>query len=288
MRKDIYLPALALAGGGIGFLLRRWQLNAALDLDTNLFLSIHPSTLALLAFTAGMTLLFLLLSRGGRPKKQGAEWLFCPNAGYMSIMTAAALLLLASALLGALDCADSFVLWRFNRSAPLPVMDVLCVILSLPAAWAVLMLGRSNYRCTVPAGNRELSTLPAYAALPWLVSTYQDHSREPQLMRFVFQILAIVLLLLALYLTAALFQGKARPNLLVFCSLTGIYLGLLSLADISSRGDLLRQCGFILIVFGNLCAMLSNLFAPARLARAVARQISPTEETSAPDAAGDE
>ena len=37
MRKDIALPVLALAGGGACLALRRWQLAAALDPETELF-----------------------------------------------------------------------------------------------------------------------------------------------------------------------------------------------------------------------------------------------------------
>ena len=37
MRKDIFLPVLALAGGAVGFLLRLWQYASAYDPATELF-----------------------------------------------------------------------------------------------------------------------------------------------------------------------------------------------------------------------------------------------------------
>ena len=34
MRKEILLPAVAVAGGGAGFVLRRWELATAFEADT--------------------------------------------------------------------------------------------------------------------------------------------------------------------------------------------------------------------------------------------------------------
>ena len=52
MRKNIILPALAVAGGAAGFLLRRWQLASAYQPDTGLFVHGAPATGALLGLTA--------------------------------------------------------------------------------------------------------------------------------------------------------------------------------------------------------------------------------------------
>ena len=51
MRKDIALPVLALAGGGACLALRRWQLAAALDPETELFRSV-PATPVLIGVLA--------------------------------------------------------------------------------------------------------------------------------------------------------------------------------------------------------------------------------------------
>ena len=48
MRKDIYLPVLALAGGIGGFFLRRWQLASAYLPEAGLFVHGAPATYALL------------------------------------------------------------------------------------------------------------------------------------------------------------------------------------------------------------------------------------------------
>ena len=54
MRKDIILPALALAGGGAGFLLRLWQYASAYDPASQLFDTGAPASLALVAWAVVM------------------------------------------------------------------------------------------------------------------------------------------------------------------------------------------------------------------------------------------
>ena len=65
MRKDIFLPVLALAGGAVGFLLRLWQYASAYDPATELFAHGAPASLALVVWTVLMGALALPLGRGG-------------------------------------------------------------------------------------------------------------------------------------------------------------------------------------------------------------------------------
>ena len=59
MRKDIFLPVLALAGGAVGFLLRLWQYASAYDPSTELFAHGAPASLALVVWTVLMGALAL-------------------------------------------------------------------------------------------------------------------------------------------------------------------------------------------------------------------------------------
>ena len=54
MRKEILLPAVAVAGGGVGFVLRRWELATAFESDTGLPIPGAPATLALIALSVAM------------------------------------------------------------------------------------------------------------------------------------------------------------------------------------------------------------------------------------------
>ena len=97
MRKDIILPALALAGGGAGFLLRLWQYASAYDPASQLFDTGAPASLALVAWAVVMGALALLLGRGGAPLEKPEESFLCPSTGYMTVMTAAGMCFLLSA-----------------------------------------------------------------------------------------------------------------------------------------------------------------------------------------------
>ena len=55
-----------------------------------------------------------------------------------------------------------------------------------------MILGRGHYRGGLPACYPGLTTLPGYAALPWLVGIYQEYSRDPVVLRFADMILAVV------------------------------------------------------------------------------------------------
>ena len=104
MRKDIFLPALAVAGGAAGFFLRRWQLASAYLPETGLFLRGAPSTYALAGLFALLALALLLLLR---EKREGLEDFLpafgSPDVGQMTVFAAAWVLLLAAGGLGMQD-----------------------------------------------------------------------------------------------------------------------------------------------------------------------------------------
>ena len=78
--------------------------------------------------------------------------------------------LLAAAALGTLGFFRAFQLWRDGLGQGLPVMELLAAVLCIPSAAALMILGRGHYRGGLPACYPGLTTLPGYAALPWLVT----------------------------------------------------------------------------------------------------------------------
>ena len=97
MRKNIILPALAVAGGAAGFLLRRWQLASAYQPDTGLFVHGAPATGALLGLTALLMVVFLVLVCKRREGLDDFLPAFgSPSVGQMTVLAAAGLLLFAA------------------------------------------------------------------------------------------------------------------------------------------------------------------------------------------------
>ena len=101
MRKEILLPAVAVAGGGAGFVLRRWELATAFEADTGLPIPGAPATLALIALSVAMAAVLALLCRGKYPSFTGYDEAFQAkgNTLYATAMVLSAFLLLGAAVL---------------------------------------------------------------------------------------------------------------------------------------------------------------------------------------------
>ena len=101
MRKEILLPAVAVAGGGAGFVLRRWELATAFEADTGLPIPGTPATLALIALSVAMAAVLALLCRGKYPSFTGYDEAFQAkgNTLYATAMVLSAFLLLGAAVL---------------------------------------------------------------------------------------------------------------------------------------------------------------------------------------------
>lgn len=262
MRKDILLPALAIAGGGAGFALRCWQLASAFDGETQLFRPGSAATLALLGVLAALAVLLAVLVRGGKIAASYSQVFFCPSAGYMTLMAAGSFLMLAAAALGILEGLWQLRLWREELGVPLPAMLLVTAVLCVPGGVAGLMLGRGNYRGTLPEAYPLLTTLPVYAVLPWVVGLYQDNSRQPELMLFVITLAAAVSTALGLYGAASFAFERPRPRMCLYFSLMGVTLLLTCLADRPSRFFVVMDLACVLLLLAQSYALLRAVFGP--------------------------
>lgn len=235
MRKDIALPVLAAAGGAAGFFLRRWQLAAAYDPGTGLFAHGAPATFALLTLFVLLALAFLLLTRRG---KEGADDFLpafgCPGAGQMTALAAACFLMFAAGGLGLLEGVRGLRLWQADPSAyqmSVPGSRLLAGGLCILAGFGILLMGRMAYRGELNGAACFLAPFPALAGLVWLFSTHLEYGTEPVLMKYGVQLFAALALTLAHYYAAGFLYGRPRPRRTLFFGLTGVALGITSLAD---------------------------------------------------------
>lgn len=282
MRKDIALPALALAGGVAGFLLRRWQLASAYVPETGLFVHGAPATWALLGLTGLLALAFALLVRGdGEGPEDFLPAFGCPEAGQMTVLTAAGLLMLLSGALGLKNGLTELQLWR---SAPelypmaSPGSQLLASALCLPAGLGVLLMGRAAYRNELDTAACRLASFPALAGLVWLFAAHLKHGVEPVLMKYGFELFAVLLLTLAHYYIAAFLYGRPRRRRTAFLALMGAAMGILSLAD---RPDLFTAAATLAFSLSALVfarALLRNTFGPPWPKRLERRMPPPEEE----------
>lgn len=262
MRKDIALPALALAGGAAGFFLRRWHLASAYQPETGLFVHGAPAAYALLGLTALLTALFLLLLREQREGLDDFLPAFgSPGTGQMTMFAAAWILLFAAGGFGMMDGFKALRLWRASPGAyqlSLPASQLLTGALCVLAGFGVLFMGRMAYRGTLGDQECALAPFPALAALVWLFSTHLKHGTEPVLMKYVFTLFAALLLTLAHYYAAGFLYGKPRPRRTAFCALMGTAAGIVSLADRPDLFTAAATAGFALSALALARALLGG------------------------------
>ena len=265
MRKDLILPALPLAGGAAGFLLRLWQYASAYHPDSQLFDAGAPASLALLAWAALMGVLALVLGRGGKDGEKPEEALLCPSTGYMTVMTAGGMCFLLAAAAGVPELLQQIEAWQLDpKHNMLPAAFGLSLLFCLLGAVGALTAGRNNYRGITGLHTRTPAALTAYAAMPWLMTLYQEDSRDPVMIRVFLPILGAVFLLLALYQQAAFSFRRSHPHRFIFFAVMGISLGLASLADRPGLFQIVSTFAFVLCTLGALIALTQNRFAPHR------------------------
>ena len=262
MRNDIVLPILALAGGAAGFLLRWWQLASAYLPETGLFLRGAPSTYALAGLFALLALALLLLLR---EKREGLEDFLpafgSPDVGQMTVFAAAWVLLLAAGGLGMQDGFRGLRLWKGNPELyqlSIPASQLLAGGLFVLAGFGVLSMGRMAYRGELNSVGCRLASFPALAGLVWLFATHLKHGTEPVLMKYGFGLFAALLLTLAHYCVAGFLYGKPRPRGTLFFALTGVALGITSLADGPDLFTAAATAAFSLSALGFARALLAG------------------------------
>ena len=262
MRKDIFLPILAVAGGAAGFALRMWQTASAFDGSTMLFRKGEPSTLVLIAAMLLVAAVTAVLVQGGTPVKDYRKGFYCPCAGYMTLMTAGAFLILACTALGLREFMTQLALWKVGATLNLPVMLGLTAVLCVPAAVCVLMLGKGNYRNKLPGCYPVLVMMPAYLLLPWIVAQYQENSRQPETLIFVFGLMGLLLMELGFYFAAGFHFERIHPRMCLFCSVMGVVLTITALADRPSLFAIVLSMGCVLLLLAQIYALARSVFGP--------------------------
>ena len=260
MRKDVVLPALALAGGGAGAVLRYWQINTSLDMERMVFRGNTPATLVLLALLVVLSALFAVLIRGGSAHSSYPDSFFCPSAGYMTLMAAGGFLLLASAALGFLEGLEQLRAWQAGWSMSFPVMLLLTAVLCAAGGLAILLLGKGNYRGNLSSVYPLLVVLPAYAVLPWTVWVYQENSRQPDPMFYIFGLLGVICAVLGLYFAACFAFQQPSTKRCLFFSLMGVVLLLTSLGDRPTLFQIAMSTAVTVVLLAQSYALLGNVF----------------------------
>lgn len=290
MRKEIVLPSLAVGGGIVGLLLRRWELATAFEADTGLVTPNMPSTWALILWSAVLAVAFILLCRGKhRPFPGGYDAAFAAkgNTVYVTAMVLSAFLLLASAVLNYMGIPAAYqeavAAARAGNAQGTPLFNVLpraiLGLLSAIAFFCVLSTGKNNYR---GEGRGKFSfplLAPAYMGCIWLIAAYQVRAGDPVRQDYIYELFAIIASLLGLYFTAGFSFERAKVFRSSLFSLLGVYFSLVTLADGHELYVVLLYGFCILNLTANVTALLANDARP----EPKARRTRPGEELTTED-----
>ena len=271
MKKEIYLPLAAWLCGLAGFGLRRWELAAAYSAELGL-MERHPATWLLWALAAVLLVGVSVLCRG-MGKKPAEQWFCAPVSGYLMLCVCAGLVLVMAGGVSLWEQMNAYVPNLLGRAA------AVCCVLGGAGA---LVFTRRVYRG--PWSDR--APLPimftCLGAVLWLICLYQTHARQPVTALFVWQILAAVALVLALYglVTMAMEKGSAARTC-VAC-LMSIALIPVALADRSSLSATLMWIFALVYLTAQSYMLLRGAFGlpwPERMPQGADDEDEDTEQT---------
>lgn len=264
MRKEIVLPAAAIAGGAAGFFLRRWELLSAFEPDSGLSIPGMPATWALIALSAAVITLLALLCRGtGKDYYGGYDRAFCAkgNTLYMAAMVASAFLMVIPGVLLLLQVPGLYQEASLQTRG-LPMLSLLpmalLALLCLASAWSIFQLGKNNYRGEGRGKYSSSLLIPSYAACMWLAVAYQSCNGDPVILDYVYQLLAIIAVVLGTYFTAGFGFERAKVFFSAFFSLAALYFILVTLADTHEPAFLLLYAAFFLYFAASAAVLLYN------------------------------
>lgn len=277
MRKEILLPALAVGGGAAGFFLRRWELNTAFEADTGLHIPGAPASVVLICILVALAVAFALLSldrRRAAPGGYTGAFGAVGNTVWAVVMTAGALLLLCGAVLDLLGLpevyAEAVIDAQVTHTNPFFAIlaRLLLGALALLSFPAVLLTVKRGYR----GGDEERYSgallFPAYTCCVWLIEAYQLRASDPVVLDYIYELLAIMAAMLALYFIAGFSFGKGKSVPASVFSALAVALSLTTMADDHPIYVRLLYGFVILYLTAHLAALHHNLhLRPTRAER---------------------
>ena len=273
MRKEILLPAVAIAGGAAGFALRRWELATAFEADTGLPIDGAPATMALIVLSVVMAVVLALLCRGKYPAFTGYDQAFQAkgNTAYATAGILSAFLLLAAAAL---------LVYEFLQAGPDRVYtNLLVAALALVSGFCVMGAVQNNFKGLGKGKLNFTLLLPAYTCCVWLIAAYQVRAGDPVRLDYVFELFAIIATLLGLYFHAAFAFTRGRPFWALFFALLGVYFSITTLADGHEWGFTLLYAFAVVYLTVSAVTLLRNAAGPVPPAPAESDTNDTTEGT---------
>ena len=254
MRKALILPAVAVFGGLIGLVVRQRFLVQAFEPDTGLPVGGVPVTYAMWAvalITAGA---IVALSLG---KHRTFEKAYTSAFGRGSMIQTSCTLAAAGLFLAAgffnIEAFVSSPVNAFTMARTVSVVRPILGVICLGAAASIWFVTQEMKSFKQAASIWTL--MPGFASCLWVMANYQNWAQDPNLEKYLFSLLAILLSMVGCYCIPTFAFGKGQVTLtLIVCLLAGAF-GIMVLGD----GLPLMDTALILAMVFYLVSMASVL-----------------------------
>lgn len=277
MQKNMLPPILAVAGGAVGFGLRKWQLATGFEPETGLAIPGAPAALGLAVWSVLLAAAVIALCWG---KKEQLPWdqAFAPgrrNSLFLTavLLSAALLLVSAGAEIYAFlhPSADPSFSAVYTDSVVARVASMLLpplrIRLCLGGLPAIFLWSQEIYN-SGEKGKESLCLLALCLLFcVWLISDYQTRAADPVTQDYLYEVFAIVCSLLGLYYITGYSFQTGKPRRALFFCLMGAYFSLVTLADRHSMADLFRFGFSVLFLTAHAVLILSDPPGGKRLAK---------------------
>ena len=108
---------------------------------------------------------------------------------------------------------------------------ILVAVLAAVSFFCVMQTAQNNLRGLNKGRYNFILLMPAYTCCVWLIAAYQVRAGDPVQLDYIYELFAIIAVLLGLYFNAGFSFERGKPFRAVLFSLLGVYFSLVTLAD---------------------------------------------------------
>lgn len=253
MDKKRILPALALIGGATGFGLRKIELATVFVAETGLPQKGAAVSIALIALSVVMGLLFFLLSPSSDTLKDSnyhQAFGGCQNGLYV---VGGVVAVFATLIAGVL------LIYGGVSTQPLVLTQLILGVGCVAAAPFQFSVIKANTTQGKEQGYVGALLAPAFVTCLWLIVSYQSQAANPVVLDYIYGLLAIICLLIGLYQMAGFSFEKPKVKGMCVFSLFGVHCTFITMADAHELWEYALLGGMALFLLVHTGVLLANI-----------------------------
>ena len=262
MKKGFLLSLTTLLAGVGGAVLRRLEWNTGFEPETGLAIAGNRPLLGLLLLSALLGIGLILALRTGKAPANGSGTVVRPRS--FVCLAATGIAALALAVGGVLAAIDA------QTQAPPQTARMIWGLCAVVTAGFLLWTAVGPFVEKTPGKYRFRLLVPAFFCCYWLILAYEAHSANPVILQYMFQLFAVICILLSFYFIAGFDFGRAKVRSAAFFGYWGCFFTGVTLMDPHTPGIFLIHAA---------AAVYLLFYLPGVLAGAAQSALPETAET---------